>query len=117
MLSGSPLTVHGDGEQTRDFVNVRDVAEANYRAAMTRGVSGAFNIASGTRVTINRLIDLMKDASGIVPRVEHGPPRPGDVRHSLADISQARERFGYQPAVGLEAGLAEYMAWAREAGV
>src|SRR5690606_33315526 len=53
-LRGEPLTIYGDGEQTRDFINVRDVAMANYRAAMARGVSGAFNIASGTRITINR---------------------------------------------------------------
>ena len=59
MLQGQPLTIYGDGEQTRDFVNVRDVAEANYLAGMNRGVSGAFNIASGTRVTINHLAELM----------------------------------------------------------
>jgi UDP-glucose 4-epimerase len=80
-------------------------------------VSGAFNVASGTRITINRLVELMTEASGIVPRVEHGPPRPGDVRDSLADITQARERLGYAPAVELGAGLVEYMAWAKAAGV
>jgi UDP-glucose 4-epimerase len=117
MLGGMPLTVFGDGEQTRDFVNVRDVAEANYRAAVTRGLSGAFNIASGTRITINRLIELMAQASGITPQVEHGPPRSGDVRDSLADLTQARERLGYEPVVELGAGLIEYMAWAKEAGV
>jgi UDP-glucose 4-epimerase len=117
MLRGMPLAVFGDGEQTRDFVNVRDVAQANYRAAIARGVSGAFNIASGTRITINALVELMSQASGISPRVEHAPPRRGDVRHSLADISQARERLGYEPAVGLSEGLVEYMAWAREARV
>ena len=114
MLHGEPVIVFGDGEQTRDFVNVRDVAQANYRAALSRGVSGAFNIASGTRVTINRLVELMIDASGIRRVVQHGPPRKGDVRHSLADISAARKAFGYQPAVTLEDGLKEYMAWARK---
>lgn len=117
MLGRRPITIFGDGEQTRDFVNVRDVAEANYRAAMTRGVSGAFNIASGTRVTINALVDLMAAASGLAPVVDHGPPRPGDVRHSLADIGRARADIGYAPAVGLADGLVEYMRWAREAGV
>ncbi len=73
MLRGQPLTIFGDGEQTRDFVNVRDVAMANYRAGMSRGVSGAFNIASGTRVTINRLVELMIEASGMEAVVEHGP--------------------------------------------
>jgi UDP-glucose 4-epimerase len=117
MLRGEALTIYGDGEQTRDFVNVRDVAAANYGAAMTRGVSGAFNIASGSRVTINTLVSLMREASGLTPRVEHGPPRKGDVRHSLADISQARTRIGFDPQVELAAGLTEYMRWAREAAV
>lgn len=117
MLRGLPLTIHGDGEQTRDFVNVRDVAAANYAAGANRGVSGAFNIASGTRVTINDLVRLMGEASGLAPVVTHGPPRPGDVRHSLADISQAQTRLGFQPQVDLAEGLREYMRWAREAGV
>jgi UDP-glucose 4-epimerase len=112
-LRGQPLVIHGDGEQTRDFVNVRDVAMANYRAGMARGVSGAFNVASGTRVTINGLAALMASSSGLDVAVEHGPPRKGDVRHSLADVSAARQAFGYDPTVGLEDGLREYMAWAK----
>jgi UDP-glucose 4-epimerase len=117
LLAGDALTIHGDGEQTRDFVNVRDVALANYCAGMNRGTSGAFNIASGTRVTINDLVRSMTEASGIAAVTLHGPPRPGDVRHSLADISQARDRIGFRPEVGLAEGLREYMLWAREAGV
>lgn len=115
MLRGEPLTIFGDGEQTRDFVNVRDVAQGNYRAGMNRGVSGAFNIASGTRVTINRLVELMIEASGIRPTVEHGSPRAGDVRHSLADVSAANKAFGFTPEVTLEVGLKEYMDWAKTA--
>ncbi len=117
MLHDEPVRVFGDGEQTRDFVNVRDVAEANYLAGMSRGVSGAFNIASGSRVTINALVAMMSEASGISPQVEHGPPRPGDVRHSLADLTQARESLGFEPGVSLADGLRQYMAWARAAGV
>ena len=113
MLHGLPVVIFGDGEQTRDFVNVRDVAQANYKAALSNGVSGAFNIASGTRITINHLVELMRDASGIEPVVKYGPPRKGDVRHSLADISAARNAFGYEPVVELEEGLTEYMAWMR----
>src|SRR4051794_5403720 len=77
MLRGEPLTVYGDGEQTRDFVNVGDVVQANLKAAAARSVSGAFNIGSGTRITINRLIALLRQASGLTPSVEHGPPRAG----------------------------------------
>jgi UDP-glucose 4-epimerase len=117
ILAGEPLTIFGDGEQTRDLVNVRDVAEANYRAGTTPGITGAFNIASGTRVTVNRLADLVCRAGGLQARVVHTEPRKGDVRHSLADISAARTAFGYEPTVDLETGLPEYMAWAREAAV
>jgi UDP-glucose 4-epimerase len=115
VLSGEPITIYGDGEQTRDFVNVRDVAAANLAAARTAGVSGAFNIASGTRITINRLADLVVAASGRRGTIVHGEPRKGDVRHSLADISAARDAFGYDPGVTLDAGLPEYMAWCRSA--
>jgi UDP-glucose 4-epimerase len=115
MLQGRPLTIYGDGEQTRDFVNVHDVAEANYLAGMNRGVSGAFNIASGTRVTINHLAELMGRCSGIDVKIEHAAPRKGDVRHSLADVSRAHKAIAYTPAVTLESGLTEYMTWARGA--
>jgi UDP-glucose 4-epimerase len=112
-ITGQPIEIFGDGEQTRDFVNVDDVVQANYRAGMTAGVTGAFNIASGTRVTINELTQMISEASGLWPAVEHKAPRPGDVRHSLADISAARNAFGYQPKVQLSSGLQEYMAWAK----
>lgn len=114
MLSGLPVIIFDDGEQTRDFVNVRDVLQANYKAALATGVSGAFNIASGTRVTINKLVNLMGEVSGIKPVIEYGPPRKGDVRDSLADISAAKQAFGYQVTVGLKEGLTEYMRWAKK---
>lgn len=117
MLRGEPLTIFGDGEQTRDFINVRDVVQANIKAAMTRGVSGAFNTGSGGRITINALVEMIRKTSGLKPRVEHDAPRPGDVRHSLADISAARKAFGFNPTVSLEEGLAEYMTWAKEEAV
>jgi UDP-glucose 4-epimerase len=112
MLRAEPLTIFGDGDQTRDFINVRDVVQANIKAAMTRGVSGAFNIGSGDSITINGLVELLRNTSGLKPLIEHGAPRPGDVRHSLADISAAREAFGFNPAVPPAEGLTEYMAWA-----
>ena len=108
-----PVTIFGDGEQTRDFVSVRDVAQANIKAALAEGVSGAFNIASGTRITINDLARMMYRYARIEPRIQYGPPRKGDVRDSLADISAAHDAFGYTPSVGLDEGLAEYVEWAR----
>jgi UDP-glucose 4-epimerase len=114
MLSGAPLTIFGDGEQTRDFVNVRDVARANVRAAEARGVSGAFNLGSASTITINRLVELLREVSGIEPVVRYGPPRPGDVRDSLADVSAANAAFGYEPSVEIRDGLSEYVAWAQQ---
>jgi len=114
LLRGDPLTIFGDGGQTRDFVNVADVVQANMRAAATRGVSGAFNIGSGSHITINRLVTLLHSVSGVEPAVLYGPPRLGDVRDSVADISAARTTLGYAPAIGIEQGLAEYTEWARQ---
>jgi UDP-glucose 4-epimerase len=113
MLRGEALTVFGDGQQTRDFINVHDVARANLLASEAASVSGAFNIASGTAITINRLVELMSAAADIRPRVESGPPRKGDVLHSRADISAAQKAFGFEPKVGIVEGLVEYMSWAK----
>jgi UDP-glucose 4-epimerase len=117
LLKGEPLVIFGDGEQTRDFVNVRDVAQANYKAAMVRGISGAFNISSGKRISINELVRMLIEVSGRRPRVEHGPVRKGDVRHSLADISNARRAFGFSPTVELSEGLKDYFRWAEQEGI
>lgn len=114
LLHGLPLLIYGDGEQTRDFVNVQDVAVANYRAALSQGVSGAFNVASATRVSINDLAEMTCRTGRAERNIQHVPPRKGDVRHSLADISAARKAFGYEPIVNLEEGLAQYIAWARK---
>ena len=113
LLQGRSLTIFGDGEQTRDFVNVGDVVQANLLAADSRGISGAFNLGSGTRITINDLLAGIARASGLVPKVEHGPRRSGDVRHSLADISAAKTALGFDPAITLDAGLPEYIRWAQ----
>jgi len=113
LLQREPLNIFGDGEQTRDFINVADVVQANIKAAHSHGVSGAFNLGSGSRITINSLVDLIAEASQLRPVVKHGPPRPGDVRHSLADISAARIAFGFEPTVTLNEGLYEYVAWAK----
>jgi UDP-glucose 4-epimerase len=113
ILNGESLTVFGDGEQTRDFVNVRDVAQANLKALQAKGVSDAFNIASSTKITINKLVNILVETSGRSTDVNHGPIRPGDVRHSLADISAASEAIGYEPSVNIEDGIMEYMSWAK----
>lgn len=112
MLRRQQLVIYGDGEQTRDFVNVRDVARANLLAARAEGVSGAFNIASGESITVNQLVALLREASGGDLEVEYAPPRRGDVLHSRADIKAARRALGYEPATAMAEGLKEYWDWA-----
>ncbi len=114
MLRNESLLIYGDGEQTRDFVHVDDVVQANIKAADSTGVSGAFNIASGKRVTINHLVDLITKNNSNSIKIDHGPERPGDVRHSLADLSLAYQRFNYIPSVDLESGIEEYVKWAKK---
>ena len=113
-LRGEPITVFGDGETGPGIsCTFGTWSRSNVKAALSRGVSGAFNIASGTRITLNDLVDLLRE-TGLSPKVLSGPPRPGDVRHSLADLRQARSLLGFEPRVDLREGLQEYVAWARE---
>jgi UDP-glucose 4-epimerase len=113
LLKGEKIFIYGDGEQTRDFINSRDVALANYLAA-TSGVSGAFNVGSGTSITINKLADMILAALGKTRgSVEYAPPRAGDVRDSKADLSNISAKLGFTPSVTLEQGIPEYVAWAK----
>jgi UDP-glucose 4-epimerase len=114
LLKGYPLTIYGDGEQTRDFVNVVDVAAANIASAISPDACGVFNIGSGTRVTVNELARLIQAAAGTEVGKEYAPMRPGDVRDSLADIRAAKKAIGFDPRMGLEQGLAEYMDWIKQ---
>jgi UDP-glucose 4-epimerase len=114
MLRHQEVVIFGDGEQTRDFVNVADVARANYLAGTTDGARGVFNLGSASRITINELVRIMAEISGETPRITHGDPRPGDVRDSLAAIDAARAAFGFQPSVPLEEGLRAYLGWLRD---
>lgn len=112
-LRGDPIVIFGNGHQTRDFVHVDDVVQANINAARNRGVSGAFNIASATQMSILDLAQAVNSYLDTPVPIEHREPRAGDVAHSLADISAARAAFGYVPAVDMKRGLAQYMAWAK----
>jgi nucleoside-diphosphate-sugar epimerase len=105
-LDGRSPKVFGDGEQSRDFTFVGDVVQANLLAGDAEGVSGqAFNIAAGERITINDLVEAVRSATDCQVEAQHEPGRPGDVRHSLADLSRAREALGYEPATDLSEGL------------
>ncbi|MFC7068742.1 NAD-dependent epimerase/dehydratase family protein [Halobaculum lipolyticum] len=107
--AGGPVTVHGDGEQTRDFVNVADVVQANLLAATTDATGEAFNVGTGTRSSINRVAELIRDEVAPDADVTHVDARAGDIRHSVADIDRAVDRLGYEPTVTLADGLRAYL--------
>ncbi len=115
LLGDKPPIIYGDGEQTRDFIFVADVVRANIQA-MESGASGVFNIAGGSRISLNHLSSILAETTGIHHRPVYEPPRPGDVRDSLAEITRAGEAFGFSPRYTLEAGLRETVAWFRDGG-
>ncbi len=115
-LAGTPATVFGDGLQSRDFTFVENVVEANVRAAEAPEASGrVLNIACGERFSLLDLLTMIAEALGLPEPVPatHEPPRPGDVRHSLADITRAREFLNYAPIVNTRDGLRQTAAWYR----
>ena len=113
LMSGERPVIYGDGEQSRDFTYISNVVDANLRAAETaRGVGEVLNVATGERSTLNRLLEVLKGITGKMDvEPEHREQRVGDVRHSLADITRARELLGYEPKVGLEEGLRKTIEW------
>ena len=105
-LNGTPITVNGDGEQSRDFTFIDNVVQANVCAATACDASGgAFNVACGQRTTLNQVLDHLRTMTEVDTEICYGPDRPGDVRHSLADIGRAETILSYAPSVPLEAGL------------
>ncbi|MFQ5977110.1 MAG: SDR family oxidoreductase [Candidatus Heimdallarchaeota archaeon] len=116
ILRNHPLQIFGDGEQSRDFTFVQNVVEATILAAQASNVTGeVFNIAFGKRTTINTLARTLAEICGIKNQeVSHFPPRTGDVRHSQADVSKARNLLNYNPITDLRQGLEHTVAWYRQ---
>jgi UDP-glucose 4-epimerase len=106
IAAGEPVTIFDDGEQSRDFTYVDNVVAANLRAAEAEGVSGRiFNVSSGTPATVNGLAETIGGLLGKPVERRYLPPRPGDLRNSWADVSEARAALGFEPSVSLEDGL------------
>jgi UDP-glucose 4-epimerase len=120
ILDGRPLTVFGDGEQTRDYVYVGDVAEAMFQAA-TRSLPKAerldargFNIGTGVGTSVNELARTLLHAAGSAVGMEYAPPRAGEQMHSVIAVEKAASGLGWRPAVSLDAGLAKTFQWFAE---
>ena len=114
VLAGVAPTIFGDGRTSRDFTYVDNAVSANLLAAVAPGVNGlTCNIGCGTRYSLLDLLDAIYAASGQRVEPAFRPERAGDVRHSQADISIARDRLGYEPITSFEDGIARSVAWYR----
>ncbi|MCM3870525.1 MAG: SDR family oxidoreductase [Pyrinomonadaceae bacterium] len=113
LLKDQRPVIYGDGEHSRDFTYIDNVVEANLKAAQTnKGLGSIINVANGERISLNRLLEEIKDLTGKGQvSADYQKPRAGDVVHSLADISRARELLGFEPRVGLREGLKSTIDW------
>src|SRR4051794_12194662 len=117
IMAGEPLTIYGDGTQTRDFVFVSDLANGLIRAAETPDVGGeVFQLASGVETSLNDLVRMLGEVSGTTPEVRHEPTRAGEIQRNYSLIDKARDRLGYAPEVPLAAGLRLTWDWFAEHG-
>ena len=114
LRAGRPPTVHGDGLQSRDFSYITDVVAANLAAASApaeRCSGKAYNVAGGEAYSLLDLLRLLGEIVGVEPNPEHTDPRPGDVRHTKADLRAAEADLGHHPRVGFKEGLEQTVAW------
>ena len=115
VLQGRRPTIYGDGLQSRDFTYVQNVVEANLLACKVPGVAGqVFNVACGDRITVNSMLHQINKIVGVDISPIYAEPRSGDIKHSQADITRAREHLGYEPKVSFEEGLRATVEWYRK---
>jgi UDP-glucose 4-epimerase len=117
MLHGEQPTIHGDGEQSRDFTYIDNAVDANLLACTAppqKAAGQMFNVATGRRVTLNETFNLLQGLTSYKGKPNYGPERGGDIKHSLADISKAEAGLGYKPKVDFEEGLRRTVDWYRK---
>jgi nucleoside-diphosphate-sugar epimerase len=115
VLQGRRPTIYGDGLQSRDFTYVQNVVEANLLACKVPGVGGqVFNVACGDRITVNSMLHQINKIVGVDISPVYAEPRSGDIKHSQADITRAREHLGFEPKVSFEEGLRATVEWYRK---
>lgn len=115
LLAGQPPVIYGDGHQARDFTYVKNVVHGNLLAADASGAAGrVFNVANGRSTSLLELVDLLNEMLGTDVAPKHDPPRAGDIRESLADISQARAVLNYEPQIRFEDGLRRSIDYYRQ---
>ena len=116
LLSGRAPTIFGDGEQSRDFIYVENIARLNLLAARSAKAPGhIYNAGTGRRQSLNAIWSLMQSIEGVEIPANHGPARGGDIRHSQADVTAARSDLGFEPHIDFDEGLRKTIAWYREA--
>jgi UDP-N-acetylglucosamine 4-epimerase len=116
-LEGKKPTINGDGHTSRDFTFVQNAVQANERALFTENedaLNEIYNVACGDQVTLNEMIELLEEHTGISMKAHYGPERTGDVRHSRADISKIKRLLGYEPGVYFRDGLKQVYQWYKE---
>ena len=114
MLANEPITVFGDGNQTRDFTFIEDIVNANFKLLNTNKADGkVMNIGSGNRINIAVLLKYLMELTNSVSFVKHAEIQKGDAAHTLADISLAKQLIGYEPSIAIEDGLKMYVEWFR----
>ncbi len=115
ILKDQPPTIYGDGEQSRDFTYIDNIVKANLCAARAKKTGGeVVNVACGEKITVNGIIAMINEILGKNVKPIYAPERPGDVKHSLADITAARKLIGFEPVVLFREGLERAIAWYRD---
>jgi len=112
MLANEPITVYGDGEQTRDFTYIDDIVKANKQLLKTCSADGvAMNIGSGNRISVNDLTHMIKEIIGSRSEIIYTEVQRGDAEHTLANIERAKKLISYEPSVPIKRGVERFISW------